>query len=109
MKRTISVARVVWDSDWLWRLLLAVGVTVAMGWIGFIVSVAFTLFYIVWDARAVHDDVPCAKCVHRKDEHHGNCQACLRDELHGTLTIDEPCSRFARQSAERSSTASQVG
>jgi len=100
MSQIVSHARALWDSDWVWRLLLVAGVTYATGWIGFVVGAGFIVVSVVWEARAVTDDATCAKCTHLKDDHHGNCQACLRDELQGTLTGDVPCSRFARGSAE---------
>lgn len=105
MNQTVRYARALWESDWLWRLLMLAGLIYAIGWAGFVIGLGAILFMLIWEAREVADDAPCAKCRHRKDDHHGNCQACLRDELHGAPTREVPCSRFALESAESVTTA----
>lgn len=96
MNQIARYAHALWERDWLWRLLMLAGFTYAIGWAGLIVGLGAILFTLVWEARKVADDAPCAKCWHHKNDHHGNCQACLRDELHGALTRKVPCSRFTR-------------
>ena len=104
MNEIARYARALWEWTGSRRLLAAV--TYAIGWTGLAtVGVVVILFTLIWEAREVADDAPCAKCLHRKDDHHGNCQACLRDELHGALTREVPCSRFARGSGEPVSNA----
>jgi len=100
VSETVRRARALWDSDWLWRLLLVAGFTYALGWTGLVVCAGFIVLSVAWGVRAVSDNATCAKCTHRKGDHHGNCQACLRDELQGKLASDVPCSQFARGSAE---------
>ena len=101
MKQIGRYAGALWESDWLWQLVMLAGFTYAIGWAGFTIGVAAILVRFIWEARAVAEDAPCAKCRHRKDDHHGNCQACLRDDLHGALSGSVPCSRFARGPIEK--------
>lgn len=55
-----------------------------------------TLLFQIIEKRQIPDDVLCGKCSHRKDDHHGNCQECLREDLRQVDSDAVPCSRFAR-------------
>lgn len=59
--------------------------------------VVMTVLYEIYDSRKVSDDVACAKCRHRKEHRHGNCQECLREDVRGKLALVVPCTRFGRQ------------
>lgn len=74
---------------------LTVGWIVWNGWIG-LATAPFAIVLFVLDKRDVEPDALCAKCAHRKDDHNGNCQECLREQVRGELARDVPCSRFAR-------------
>jgi hypothetical protein len=83
-----------WSRDYGKYAALVLGVTVLVldeDW------VAVLLFAM--DERHVDDDVACRTCLHRKDDHHGNCQECLRQQVRGALERGAPCSRFRRPMA----------
>jgi hypothetical protein len=80
------------------HLALLAGVVVLIvtrGWPG-VAAVPVAVLLFVLDQRHVDDDVACSKCFHRKDDHAGSCQECLRQQVQGQLARDVPCSRFGR-------------
>lgn len=58
------------------------------------------LAYWVFVPRPVLPTEPCAKCDHAQEDHHGNCQECLRAALRCDAdTLAAPCSKFKRVEA----------
>ena len=68
------------------------------GWPAVVGGGGALVILLVIDSRSVPDDAPCGKCAHLKRDHHGNCQACLREGQHAGAQSEVPCSRFARAS-----------
>jgi hypothetical protein len=90
-----------WSRDYGKYAALVLGVTVLVldqGWIGATTAPMAVLLFVM-DERHVDDDVACRTCLHRKDDHHGNCQECLRQQVRGDLDHGVPCSRFRRPMA----------
>ena len=80
-------------------VVLLVGVAALVvegGWTGAALAPIAVLLFVM-DERRVDDDAMCHKCAHRKDDHNGNCQECLRLLVRGDLARDVPCSRFGRK------------
>ena len=87
------------------HLALLAGIVVLIvtrGWLG-VTAVPLAVLMFVLDQGHVDDDVACSKCLHRKDDHAGNCQECLRQQVRGELARDVPCSRFGRTVVTRRS------
>ena len=85
-------------------LVTIVVLVVRWGWVC-LVTVPLLVLMFVLDQRHVDDDVACGKCFHRKDDHAGNCQECLRQQVRGELARDVPCSRFGRTVVTRRASA----
>jgi hypothetical protein len=104
-----SVIDHVWARVQNTRLVAAVVAVVIItdrqGWIGFVSAAPMAVLLLVLEERHVDDDIACAKCLHRKDDHNGNCQECLRQQVRGELTRTVPCSRFGRTVLKRRSVA----
>lgn len=65
------------------------------GWFGLFLGCGLFVLSL-FERPELPDDAPCRKCVHRKDDHHGNCQECLREKVRGVSGDKVPCSKFAR-------------
>jgi hypothetical protein len=82
-------------GDHLALAVATVVLAVREGWLALVLG-PFAILLFVLDRRHVDDDIACAKCLHRKDDHQGNCQECLRQEVRGELQRKTPCARFGR-------------